>query len=453
MSTLCLQSRRRCHLGDLPLPAHFAILRTAKLKSLGNVGGSLAHTYRTRETSNADPSRADQNEHSHATPGEVMQALRDKLPEKRRKDAVIGLEYFVGASPEWFEGKTREQQDAYFREAVGWLEKRHGKENVVGWSIHRDESTPHLVAYVVPLDDKGKLNAKQWTGGPAALSKMQTDFAKTVGARHGLERGIEGSKAHHQTIKDFYAQIEKPGQHVTISPETVQPKVLKKGFLTNEYETPEMVAERLTAAVQKAYTPAVEAAKLAASERRRADEMTQTAQTLSREKKEAQERLQALQKHLAPVLELATLAKQEFVQLVMHAQERVKAIKAEREKAAEREKLDQERQRRVDDLVRVERKTAGASCTFAQHALEAIQKAGGDASKVHWPTVEKAAVMESITQHRQQPKDVLAAIVKYSPGMVEPARQEQARAFISTLAGKEIAAPKVGKQHDGPSLG
>jgi hypothetical protein len=49
--------------------------------------------------------------------------------------------------------------------------------------------------------------------------------------------------------------------------------------------------------------------------------------------------------------------------------------------------------------------------------------------------------MESITQHRQQPKDVLAAIVKYSPGMVETARQEQAQAFISTLAGKEIAAP------------
>ena len=46
--------------------------------------------------------------------------------------------------------------------------------------------------------------------------------------------------------------------------------------------------------------------------------------------------MQALQKHLAPVLELETLAKQEFVQLVMHTQERVKAIKAEREKAAER---------------------------------------------------------------------------------------------------------------------
>jgi hypothetical protein len=40
--------------------------------------------------------------------------------------------------------------------------------------------------------------------------------------------------------------------------------------MTNKYETPEMVAERLTATVQKAY-PAVEAAKQAALERRRSD--------------------------------------------------------------------------------------------------------------------------------------------------------------------------------------
>jgi hypothetical protein len=58
------------------MPAHFAILRTAKLKSFGNVGGSLSHTYRARETTNADPSRSDANEHSHDSPGEVMQALR-----------------------------------------------------------------------------------------------------------------------------------------------------------------------------------------------------------------------------------------------------------------------------------------------------------------------------------------------------------------------------------------
>ena len=42
-----------------------------------------------------------------------------------------------------------------------WLEEKYGKNNVVSTTIHRDETTPHLVAYVVPLDEEsGRLNAK-----------------------------------------------------------------------------------------------------------------------------------------------------------------------------------------------------------------------------------------------------------------------------------------------------
>jgi hypothetical protein len=433
------------------MPAHFAILRTAKLKSFGNVGGSLSHTYRTRETTNADPDRAATNEHSHNSPAEVMQALRDRLPDKYRKDAVIGLEYFVGASPQWFDGKTREQQDAYFRESIDWLEKRHGKENVVGWSIHRDETSPHLVAYVVPMSDRGTLNAKQWTGGAAALSKMQTDFAKNVGARNDLERGIEGSKAHHQTIKGFYAQIGQAGQQIIVSPAMTEPKVLKKNLFSTEYESPETVAQRVTGAVQRAYTPTIEQAKLATSERRRADEMTRTARSLERDKKALTERLKGFQDHLGPVLELATLAKQEFAQLVRHAQERVNAIKAEREREAENYRTNYERSRRIDDLVRVERTIAGPAHTFAQHALRAIGKAGGDMSKVEWKEVEATASRESIMEHNQDPKKVLAAILKHSPGMVDPVCQEKALKFISTLSKKEIAASKANKERDLPS--
>jgi hypothetical protein len=433
------------------MPAHFAILRTAKLKSFGNVGGSLSHTYRTRETTNADPSRSDANQHSHNSPDEVMQALRDRLPEKYRKDAVIGLEYFVGASPEWFQGKTREQENAYFHQAVDWLQKRHGQENVVGWSIHRDESSPHLVAYVVPMSDRGTLNAKQWTGGAAALSKMQTDFAKTVGAPNNLERGIEGSKAHHQTIKSFYAQIDKAGQQVTVSPEITEPKVLKKNLFTTEYESPVMVAQRITGAVQKAYSPTVEKAKLADSERRRADEMKRTVQALSRDKQALTERLNAVEGHLAPVIELASLSKQEYSQLVRHAKERVEAIKAEREVAAEKTRIDHERRRRIDDLVRVERSASGAAKNFAQHSLKAIKEAGGDVSKVQWSEVEKAAIYESIMQRRHDPKNVLAAVLKHSPGMVDQARQDKARELTSKWAGKEISLPEPTKKREGPS--
>ena len=381
-----------------------------------------------------------------------MQALRDRLPDKYRKDAVIGLEYFVGASPQWFDGKTREQQDTYFHESIEWLQQRHGKENVVGWSIHRDETSPHLVAYVVPLSDRGTLNAKQWTGGAATLSKMQTDFAKTVGARNDLERGIEGSKAHHQTIKSFYGQINQPGQQIIISPEMTEAKVLKKHLFSTDYETPEMVARRMTGAVKDAYAPTIQKAKLAVSERRRAEEVARTAQSLERDKKALTERLKSFQDHLAPILELATLAKQEYMQLVQQAQERVNAIKAEREREAEKFKAAHERSRRIGDLERVERTTAGPAHTFAQHALQAIHKAGGNVFKVVWPEVEKAAIHESIVQHNQDPKKVLAAIVKHSPGMVDQARQEKALQLISTWSGKEIAASKVSKEREGPSM-
>lgn len=432
----------------------YAILRTAKLTSLGNIGGSARHAFRERETPNADPERTAQNRTNGAQSArEVIEAVKSRLETVPtvRKNAVLAIEYFVGASPEWFKAQSEQAREEYFDQAEKWLRLRHGDENVIAFNRQYDETSPHCTAYVVPIDPRGRLNCSHFLDGRQKLSQMQTDFAEKVGRQHGLERGIEGSKAKHQTIKDWYAQVKTPAQHVRITPQVLSPKMLRKGFITSEYESPETVAQRLTAAVQKAYTPAVQAAKLAESEARRAREMAQTSQTLTREKKEALERLQGLQKHLAPVLELGAMDKQEFARLVQHAQERAAALKLERSRAEEARRHAQERQRRVDDLARVERTTAGAAHTFAQHALRAIKSAGGDASRVDWRAVEKAAVLESVTKHRQQPKDALAALVKHSPGLVEPARQEQARAFISELAGREIAAPKISR--GGPTLG
>ena len=106
--------------------------------------------------------------------------------------------------------KSREEQDAYFRDALGWLKGRHGAENVVYAGIHRDETTPHMYAYVVPRDpETGRLNAKRWLGGAKALRDMQTEYAEQVGKQHGLERGLEGSKSRHTTIKAYYGRVEQ----------------------------------------------------------------------------------------------------------------------------------------------------------------------------------------------------------------------------------------------------
>ena len=186
----------------------YAIYRTQKLKSFGEIGGSLSHTYRTRPTPNADESRIHLNEHSLETYNSCFAAIKNSIPEKRRKNAVLCIEHLITASPEW-SGWNTEKEKEFFDKSLEFVKQKYGSENVIAHSIHRDETTPHLIVYVLPIDEKGGLNAKKWLGGRAKLSQTQTDFANEVKSL-GLERGLENSKARHKTLKKYYAVVNEP---------------------------------------------------------------------------------------------------------------------------------------------------------------------------------------------------------------------------------------------------
>lgn len=269
--------------------AAYAIMRCKKLAKMGNVAAILKHAYRERETPNADASRTPENEHwAASSTDEAMGRLRELLPEKRRKDAVLAVEYVMTASPEWWKSASQEQQAAFFEKAHEWLANKYGADRIVTASIHRDETSPHMTAFVVPLTQDGRLSAKEFIGNKAQMTHDQTTFAAAV-AYLGLQRGIEGSKARHTRIQAFYEALERPPAHVTIEASAVQPKVLRKGIFSRDVETPEAVAERLTKAVRKGYEPAVIAAA-------GAREMAQKA-------KQAQETARDLRDRLKPVLE------------------------------------------------------------------------------------------------------------------------------------------------------
>lgn len=182
--------------------ANKAILRVAKIKTMSSLAARGKHNFRERETPNADAERTPLNQVAGASSADdLMQKVSDLLPAKRRKDAVIGLEYLITASPEHFGADWREKGSFgtdYFNDAIRWLQERHGVENVLCATVHLDESTPHLAAFVVPRTRDGRLAAKDFVGGAAKLSKMQTEFAAQVGKKHGLERGEEWSKAVHK---------------------------------------------------------------------------------------------------------------------------------------------------------------------------------------------------------------------------------------------------------------
>lgn len=191
---------------------HYAILRVAKLKTKGSVAAALSHNLRERETLNADKERFHENTilKGADTVQGGLQAWDARAPEKVRINAVHGLEYFVGGSPDRINAMSRTEQDAYFSKALEWFEERHGAENIISAVVHRDETTPHMQIIVIPLDERNKLNARALVGGKDNLRQLQTNFAEQVGLEFGLQRGIERSNARHHTIKEYYARAQTP---------------------------------------------------------------------------------------------------------------------------------------------------------------------------------------------------------------------------------------------------
>jgi len=266
----------------------YAILRTQKLKSTTAVRRSMKHAFREQDTPNADESRSPDNTHIGAQDVlEGMEKLEARLPEKVRKNGVLCIEYLMTASPEAMAGKSKAEQDAFFGDSLEWLRDKHGAENVLYAGIHRDEKTPHMYAYVVPIDPKGKLNCRHFLGGAKALSEMQTDFAERVGKTHGLERGLEGSKSKHQRVKRFYAELERePTAPIRISEQDLKPQKFKEGLLgkiglATHVETPQGVADRINAVVEKALAPALADAARSRIEAARAQEREKSMKAMS----------------------------------------------------------------------------------------------------------------------------------------------------------------------------
>lgn len=188
----------------------YAIMRMTKLKSWAEVGSSGSHTYRIRLTPNADPERLALNKTGKGTKGDVLKDVKTRVAEvtkKPRSNAVLALEFLLSASPEFFQGKSQAEVNEWANASTAWLKNTFGRENLVHVVMHQDESTPHLVAYIVPEKD-GKLNARGYTGTPELLSDMQTGYAEAM-AKFGMERGIKGSKAKHQTVRDWYGHLNQ----------------------------------------------------------------------------------------------------------------------------------------------------------------------------------------------------------------------------------------------------
>jgi len=275
----------------------YAVMRIAKLKTMGEVGALGHHNERTRETRNADAGRLGDNERLAGT-GDWGADVEARLAVAcyRRPDAVLCLEHVLTASKEFFADGDSARLVAWRDAALAWLRATYGAENVVATVLHRDEITPHIQAVVVPIDERDHLNAKNWTGGAKKLSALQDSYARAM-EPFGLERGVRGSVADHQTVKEFYAKIENP----TPAPEVVREHltVEKPGRIVGNperyaSEQQERIVDRLAPVVDAALVKAQHYAQQAAKAEANVTVLQGQVRELSRERDTLREDYKAL---------------------------------------------------------------------------------------------------------------------------------------------------------------
>lgn len=107
---------------------------------------------------------------------------------KTRANSVLALDTLYTASSEFFQGKTNEENDKFFKDCLQFHENHFG--HIISAVIHYDETTPHLHIISVPLTPDNRLSARDVIGNKAKMSKAQDEFFEQVGKSYGLERGI-----------------------------------------------------------------------------------------------------------------------------------------------------------------------------------------------------------------------------------------------------------------------
>ena len=152
--------------------------------------------------------------------GKAVTAALKEAEIQERKNSVVVLDGFYGASPEWFKDKSMDEIVSYFKDCLAFHEQNYGK--VINAVIHFDENSPHLSCQSLPLiegtNGRTRLSARDIMGGRDDYRRRQDLFYEQVGKPRGLERGEVHDPAQtreHLSVQAYKnQQLEKENQQL-----------------------------------------------------------------------------------------------------------------------------------------------------------------------------------------------------------------------------------------------
>ena len=205
----------------------FAVYHGSKGKASGGGVGhhidrteGMEHTYQ-----HADPKRINlnmnlipENEYSKMSlPKAIKQRIEKGYQGKKkiRNDSVKYLSHVLTGSHEDMKKifSDQNQRQSWLQKNYDFVASEYGKENILRFTLHLDEKTPHIHAVTVPLTKDGRLSAKEVFGNKGALVSRQDRYAEAM-KEFGLKRGLKGTGIKHDTAKEYYSRIQHAQDNV-----------------------------------------------------------------------------------------------------------------------------------------------------------------------------------------------------------------------------------------------
>lgn len=200
----------------------FAIIRTKKIKDYGAFSRALQHNLRKKYAVNVDKKKAKNNiiYTNDIKNSEELKAYYDGIGVKEKVNSVKAMEFVLTASPEFFENANSATLEKWKNEQVAFAKEKWGK-NLKFLVLHNDEKSPHFHAMVSVEETKlhkyknqkgeffkevTSLNARKYDRD--YLTNLQTEYADK-NKQFGLHRGLHGSKARHNELKEYQSATKK----------------------------------------------------------------------------------------------------------------------------------------------------------------------------------------------------------------------------------------------------
>ena len=198
---------------------NFCIWETRKIK--GSLNSCMRHNYRLEETKNASLGLSYKNEElvklEYKDFNDAFKSKINELPyydsHRVRKDAVRAIEVVLSYSPEadgTFDiDEWKKKSMEWIREKYDLAPKAYGT-NIISAVFHGDEARgPHIHAVIIPIDERGHLNAKRYMGNMYNLHQMKESYAEAMG-EFGLVAGETRyhNRPDYEKLQDLYRRTD-----------------------------------------------------------------------------------------------------------------------------------------------------------------------------------------------------------------------------------------------------